>query len=145
MEARQSRWSVHRNLRGDRKLRVRGAGEDIEDLIESYQKQEAWKRLAHWYRQASGRQSPPSREHLDRISTKRAELYRFRPPEGVRVTILVTPAAVEYRIPGEEEMAQAVRILKRGRAGGTSGMRAEYLKEWFREESRETDLVTHQW
>ena len=65
-----------------------------------------------------------SQEHMDSISTKREELYRCRPPEGLRVHILVTPAVVEDGIPGEEEVSQAMRNLKRGRAGGLSDIRA---------------------
>ena len=78
-----------------------------------------------------------SREHLDSIATERLEIYRCRPPEGLRFPILVTPAAVENGILGEEEVAQAVRIFKRGRDGAPSGMRAEDLKEWLKEASRD--------
>ena len=42
-------------------------------------------------------------------------------------------------------MAQAVRGLKRGRAGVPSGMRAEDLKGWLQDASREKNLVKHQW
>ena len=42
-------------------------------------------------------------------------------------------------------MAQAVWYLKRGRAGGPSGMSAEDLKGWLREASRETEPVKHWW
>ena len=72
------------------KLQVREAGEEIKALMEAKQNKEARKRLTYWYRQASGGQAPPSREHLERISTDRAELYRCRPPEGLRFPILVT-------------------------------------------------------
>ena len=84
----------------------------------SYQKQEAWKRIVSWYRKASWGQAPPSRENLDRIATEKAGLYRFRPPEGLCLIILVSPAEVEDRFLEEVEIAQAVRDLKEGRAGG---------------------------
>ena len=42
-------------------------------------------------------------------------------------------------------MVQEVQSLKRGRSGVPSGTRAEYLKGWLREASREIDLVTYQW
>ena len=112
--------------------------------MESNKNQEVWKRLTHWYRQASGGQAPPSREKMDSIHTKRAELYRCRPPDGIRIPILVMPETVEHRIPGEEEVEQAVRSIKRGRSGGLLGMRAEDLKELLREASREKDPVPHQ-
>ena len=82
--------------------RFREAGEEIEGLLTLEQKKEAWKRIASWYRKASGRYAPPSRENLDHTATERAEFYRCRPPEGIRVPILVTPVAVEDGIPGED-------------------------------------------
>ena len=74
---------------------MREAAEAIEALLASYQKQEAYKRTYSCYRQAVGRQAPPSRENLDRITTERAEIYRYRPPEGIRLPIVVTPTEVE--------------------------------------------------
>ena len=79
------------------------------------------------------------------IATEWEELYKCRPPEGLLVPILVTPAAVEDGILGEEEVAQAVRGLNRVRAGVPLGMRLEDLKGWLREVSREADPVTHRW
>ena len=76
--------------------------------MESDQNQEAWKRLVYWYRKASGGKYPLLREHLDNIATKRAELYMCRPPEGLRVPILVTLTAIGDGIPEGDEVAQAV-------------------------------------
>ena len=73
--------------------------------MDSNHNQEAWKRLTHWYRKASGRQAPQSRERLDSIATDWVELYRCRPPEGIRLLILATLAAVEDWIPGKEEVS----------------------------------------
>ena len=70
--------------------------------MESDQNQESWKRLAHWYSQASEGQAPPSQELMDSIATKRKEIYKCRPPEGIQFPIMLTPAAVEDNIPGEE-------------------------------------------
>ena len=82
---------------------------------------------------------------IGKIATKRVDLFRCRPPEGLRVPILVTLVVVEYGIPGEEEVTQAVPSLKICRSGGPLDMRAKDLKEWLREASRKTDLVTHRW
>ena len=76
------------------------------------------------------------RENLDRIVTERADLFRCIPPEGLRVTILVFLVEVEYRVPEEADISQAVRSLKGGRAGYPLGMRAEDLKGWLWEASR---------
>ena len=100
-EVRKAHRKFHRYLRGDRQQRVREAVEAIETLLSSYQKQDAWKCIAIWYRQASGGQDPPSRDHLYRIATERAELYRCRTPEGLRVPILVFPEELEDGVPEE--------------------------------------------
>ena len=92
-----------------------------------------------------GGQAPPLREHLDRIATERDDIYRCRPPEGLRVPIMVTPAAVDNIFPKEAHIKQAVRNLKGGRASDPSGMQAENIKGWLREASREKKLVRRRW
>ena len=86
-------------MQGNRTIRVREAGEAIEEILASDQNQEAWKHITSWQSQASEGQAIPLREHLDRIATERAEMYRCRPPEGLRIPILVTTAEVEYGVP----------------------------------------------
>ena len=53
-EVRQARRSFQRDLKGYRQRRARKAGEDTKSLMESDKNQEAWKRLAYWYKKASG-------------------------------------------------------------------------------------------
>ena len=45
----------------------------------------------------------------------------------------------------ESEVEIAVKGLKGVRAGGLSGMRAEYLKGWLRKSTRKKDLLREQW
>ena len=80
---------------------------------------------------------------MDCVATEKEDLYRCRQPDEFPVPILVMPVAVEDKILVEEEVAQAVWGLKRGRSGGPLGMRVEDLKGWLREASRETNTVTH--
>ena len=82
---------------------------------------------------------------MDCIEMERAEIYRRRTPEEICVPILVSPAEVEDRVSEEAEIVQAVRGLKGGRAGGLSGIRAEDLKGWLCEASREKNLVRRRW
>ena len=124
---------------------MREAGEAIETLLAADQKQEARKCITSWYRQASGGRPPQSREHLDLTATERAELCRCRPPEGLRVPILVTPVKVEYGVTEEEDIVQAAKDLKGGRAGGLLGMRAEELKVHLQEALRENNPVRRRW
>ena len=49
---------------------------------------------------------------------ERAEIYRCRPPEEIFVPILVLLAEVEDRVPGDADIAQAVRGLQEERSGG---------------------------
>ena len=83
---------------------MKEAGDFIEAILAADQNQEAWKFTSSWYRQASGGQAPPSREHLDQIATERADLYRCRPPEGIRVPIMVTLVAVDNRVMEEGDI-----------------------------------------
>ena len=85
------------------------------------------------------------REHLDRIATERADIYRYRPPAGLRVPITVTPAEADDGVPEEAKIEQAVRGLKGGREGGLYGMRTEDLKGWLREASQEKNPVRRWW
>ena len=41
--------------------------------------------------------------------------------------------------PPDEELREAVRKLRNGRAGGGSGMRAEDIKSWLRDVEREEE------
>ena len=58
---------------------------------------------------------------------------------------MVTPEEVEDGVPEEAEIAQAVRGIKGGRAGGMLGMRTEDLKGWFQESSRDKNPVNRRW
>ena len=64
------------------------------------------------------------------MSEERVELYRYRPPEGQRVPLLVRPGEVEEGVPDEPDIAEAVRGLLGGRARVPSGMIAEDMKGW---------------
>ena len=91
----------------------------IESLMEARKFWEAWVHILRWYRQVRGVKAPPTTEALDEVSTESAELYRCRPPEGLRVPLLVQKSNIEDGIPREAEVASAVRGLKGGRLGGS--------------------------
>ena len=118
-------------MQKDRRQRVREAIETIEALMEGDQMQEACYQISHWYRQDRGIQVPPSREGLETISTKWAEMYRCRPPEGLWVPVLVGSAMVADSIPGAAKIEQAVKDLRQSRARGPSDMQVAYLKGWL--------------
>ena len=97
---------------------------------------EAWSRISRWYRQSRGVQDPPTTKALDEVTVERVELYRHRPPEGLRVPLLVRHMDIKDGIPTKAEVTEAVRGLKGSIAGGLSGMLIGYLKGWLREATR---------
>ena len=131
METRHARRGFQRALQAERRKIVQDVGAAIESLMETGKVQEAWIRIYWWYRQARGAQAPPTLEALDEVSTERAELYRCRPPEVLRVPILVRQSDIEDGIPTEAELGITVKVLKGVRVWGAPGMRAEDLKEWL--------------
>ena len=90
----------------------------------------------------AGQGTPSIREGLDHTSTLREDIYRQRPAEGASIPILAQPAEIPDEPPGREETEVSVRGLHTGRAGGTSGMRAEKLQGWLREATQEKDTGT---
>ena len=58
---------------------------------------------------------------------------------------MVQPVAVNDELPTEVEVKLAVRALKGGRAGGPSGMRAEDLKGWSKEDKWEKETEGRRW
>ena len=43
----------------------------------------------------------------------------------------MTPSEIDDWVPTEEEIAEAVKKLRRNRSGEASGIRAEHLKGWL--------------
>ena len=84
-----------------------------------------------WYKAAVNRSPLPARATLERIMTERVDLYSYVPPPGENIPVTVTPASVDNSVPMEDEIADAVKKLRRNRSGGASGMRVKHLKGWI--------------
>ena len=67
-----------------------------------------------------------------------------RPPEGLRVPLLVRQSDIKYGIPTEAEVAEAVRGMNVGRGGVPLGMRTEDLRRWLGEETCKKEPVRRQ-
>ena len=78
---------------------------------------------------------------MDRESTARSELYRCRPPARLKIPISVHLTESNNEVPPEADFDMAVQGLRAGIAGGPSGMMAEDLKEWSKEDKREKEPV----
>ena len=88
----------------DRQKRVQDAGVSNESLMDTGKFQEAWVSISWWYRQARGVHAPTTLEALDKVTTERAEIYSCRPPEVLRVQILVRKSDISDGIPTEAEV-----------------------------------------
>ena len=112
-------------LQEDRRRRVSKAGEDIEDLLVADHMREAWRNIHRCYQKAKEHPTPPTRKGTEQTSTLREDLYRWRPPEGKAIPILVKLARISDDNPEGEDISVAVRRLQTGRVGVTSGMRTK--------------------
>ena len=88
-EARQVQHNFKQSLQVDRRQQVQEAVTPIRSLMEYGRIREAWDRISRWYQQVKSLQPPLSTEALDQVSMERAEFYRCRLPEGLRVAVLV--------------------------------------------------------
>ena len=132
------------SLAGDRKRRCAAAGAAAEAELSAGNTREAWQIVRRWYHHAAGRPPPPSREDLTKVTNDRINLYsKDSPPESL--PILVAPFDIDDVVPGVSEIADAVRKLRNGKAPGPSKVRAEKLKEWLLEATREENPDRENW
>ena len=125
--------AIRASLKGYRKRRVETAGTDVEALLggDPPNAKEAWIRLQGWYKAAVNRAPLPARATLERITAERVDLYSYVPSPGENIPVTITPSDVDDSVTKEEDIAEAVKKLRRNRSGGASGMRAEHLKGWL--------------
>ena len=93
---------------------------------------EAWRKIQIWYQEAKVCQATPTREGLEHTSTLREDLYRWLPPEGYPIPILLQPVSITGGPLEGEDLEFAVRKIRSGREGGPSVMKSEHLNTWLR-------------
>ena len=74
---------------------------------------------------------PPAPAMLERITAERTELYSQVPSPGENIPVTVEPALIDNSVPTEDEIAAAVKKLRRNRSGEPSRIRAEHIKGWL--------------
>ena len=144
-EHRRLNRKVKASLKEDRKHRVEDAGDAIESALRNQDAQGAWDRLKAWYRQAEDRAPKPTRRELATVTTEYANLYSQTPPPGDPVPITVAPFNILDDVPDDAEIEVAVRRLRRGKAPGPTGLRADHLKEWLDAARREHEPDSANW
>lgn len=129
--ARQFSRRIRDAFKADRKRRVEAAGAAIETCLVDGDLQGAWNQFKGWYKHAGDRPSKPSRMDMAQVTNEFHDLYQKRTPPGEPIPILVSPFDVNDQVPDEKEIEEAVRRMRRGKAPGPSGLRAEDLKRWL--------------
>jgi len=105
---------------------------------------EAWNIIRRWFIKVEDRPLPPSREDLQKVTNDCIKLYtKSLPPD--RIPILVAPFDIDDVVPEPDEIADAIRGLRNGKAPGPSQVRAEHLKEWVEEAERKVDPYQGNW
>ena len=119
-EMRKLGRAIQAILKGDRRRRVEEAGSAVEALLKEDppNAKEAWRRMKGWYQAAVKKGPPPARATLERITAERTELYSQVPSPGENIPVTVEPAFIDDSVPTEDEIAAAVKNLRRNRSGG---------------------------
>ena len=132
MQARLRRLgrAIQASLKEARRRRVEEAGKAVEALLgeDPPNAKEAWRRMKGWYQAAAKRGPPPARATLERITAERTDLYSHIPSPGENIPVTVEPAEIDDLVPTEDEIAAAVKKLRRNWLGGPLRIRAEHLK-----------------
>ena len=92
---------------------------------------EAWECLKRWYAASGERTHKSCNKAMVMQTSEQVDLYRKVPPPGDPIPTNVEPKEVEDMCPGDVELRDVVRGLRNGRAGGTTGIRAETIKGWL--------------
>jgi hypothetical protein len=128
---RQLDQNIRRHLRADRKRRATDAGRDIEHRMRNNDLQGAWDVLKRWYRHASGRPPKPSRLDFAEVETIYGTLYTAVDSPGDPLPVRAPNFMIPDLPPDHNEIVEALRRLKTGKAPGPSGLRVETLKTWL--------------
>jgi exonuclease III len=147
-EARRLTRFVNASVKEDRKRRTEEAGNAISQLLDEaapldrqQNAKAAYAILQRWYKHHGDRPPKPSRQDLQTVTTEFADLYTKEDPSppGAEIPTLVAPFAIDDSVPSAEEIAKAIPRLKNDKAPGPTGMRAEHVKAWLQEATRDDD------
>ena len=96
------------------------------------------------FSEESPRLISPLQEDLKKVTDDHIELYTpDLPPE--KILMLLAPIDVSDAVPEDSKINLAVRKLENGKSPGPSKLRAEQLKKWLEEATREEEPQTENW
>ena len=99
--------------------------------LEAGELQEVWRAIKGWYANTTARPPKPCYKTMAKQTAEREELYRTVHPPGEPILCNVETTYVNDAAPGDAELWEVVAGMCNGRAGGATGMKAEYLKGWL--------------
>ncbi len=117
----------------DCKQRAANAASTVESHLSNGAVKEAWRALKRWYRLAEDRPPPASPETMVRQTAERVELYARAPPMGEALPFNFPHFEISDNMPTDSEIQKVVGGLRKGRAGGATGMKAKHIKVWLDE------------
>ena len=124
---------IHAAIKGDRVERARRAGEKVMGHLAEGNSREAWRTLGGWYRVVEGKAAKPCYQQLEKQTVEWEALYaRVPPPLGRRIPKNVDCPSQNDEALSNNEIRDAVRTCRNGRAGSGSKIKAEDLKDWLR-------------
>ena len=107
-EVRQARRELHQALQEDIRKQVQAIGDSNKSDMEAGKVREALTHISRWYKQARGAHAPSTTDDIDKVTAERAEIYRCRPPDVLKVPLLVQKEDIKDIIPTEAEVMEAV-------------------------------------
>jgi len=115
---------IRQSLKADRATRAANVADEVETHIAAGDPKEAWRSIKGWYRSVEDRPLKPNYQWMEALTQERVDLYTVETPPRDPIPINVDPFDVNDDIPTDNEIREAVKSLRNGRAGGLGGMRA---------------------
>jgi hypothetical protein len=124
--------AVRRQLRRDRKERIRKVSVEVEEKLENHDVIGAYALLHPWYKPFDGKASKPSVETLEKIRLNYATLFTKEDREGeLPFEFQYHGREIDDEIPSDFELGVALRRMRSRKAPGMSGLNVDTLKQWF--------------
>ena len=130
-EARRLAHVICASLKLDRQERAWKVGEAIMMELLAGNIKEAWRILKAWHRDAGGAATKPCYASMERQTVERENFYAYQALPGEHIPSNRDPVPLPDKAPPDADIRTTVKVLRNGRTGAESRMRAEHLKAWL--------------
>jgi hypothetical protein len=122
---------VKAHSKSDHLLHAKNTAWNVKGCLAVGEYMEMWCHLKGWYCSAEDQAPKPCPETLAKQAQETIDLYAACCPPGYSLPICAGPAPIPDGALMDEELQMVVRELRNGCTAGTTGMKAEHLKEWL--------------